>query len=380
MSTKSILLFFVISVTPGRWLHAQTDAVVDDPRMPRITLQLCENVQLESHIVRVGDVVKPVGNRPIGWDEVADKAIGLIPPGGQLRMERQRIGECLDRSKLLHEPVRWTGSKTISISYVVPEKSAIENPLPNIQQAAYITNKYTSVTAVRQVRADGPEFKRLLPAERNRVERMIMAALQTTHADVLEQYEISIAGDERGIHSFHDLRAVRSLRFGEAPSEGPCSLEITGDAELNELVGTVTVELIKLPIVAFTTGSLNRGDVITARDVIMKPIARQNFDDRQVTDPSLIYDKEITRTLSADKPFNIMDISEPIVIKRGDRVELRVVGAGVTVVTEGKALAPAAAGESIMVETETPKQKIAARAVRAGLVEIVTRPPQIEPK
>lgn len=393
-----------------RQLAASHPTPEDHTGQTPVLLQLRKDVEVNSFIVRVGDVVAPIGEPPKGWLELSGKAIALLPSDGRrMRMERQRIAECLERTGLLSAPAQWSGPESASVAYVrhsvpveypttsMPQSTPTPRKETSLQQAggrqfpstsssmstsSYGTdsngpksNEANSPTSVRTISYNQPAFPNLFPAERNRIERMILSAFPKTHAEVLEKFEVAISPEDQGINGLKDLRAVRSLRLSESPKEGRSQLWVAGETEYKEIEAVVDIDLIELPIVVFTTTSLQRGDILTERDLIAKPIPRQQYDSRYVSDIELLLNKEMVRTISTDRPLKLQDISEPIVIKRGDTVELRVVGAGVTVVTRAKALAPAAAGESIMVETELPKQKMTARVVKSGVVEIITRPP-----
>jgi flagella basal body P-ring formation protein FlgA len=388
---------------------------------------LVAEVEIASIIVRVGDVVRPVGTPPRGWDDLASRALAPLPTGGfRLRMDRQRISECLQRSGLLPGPPVWSGPSVVAVTYRPDEppvsrlpyypgqsnhSASIDYPSdPSAKSADQsLASQYrsdaplssadgavapidgdvraagfrgtdggnTMATSLRHVQTESDPKLQLLPAERNRIERMILSAFPLTHAEVLKNFDVAIPADSRGVDGLKDLRAVRSLRMSEDPRDGRIELFVAGETQTEKIESVVELELSALPVVICTTTHLNRGDILSPRDLVAKPISRQQFDPRYVTDLSTLVNKEMTRTLSQDRPISVDDVTEPVIIKRGDNVELRVVGAGVTVVTEAKALASAAAGESLFVETINPRQKLAARAVSAGVVEIVTRPPSI---
>lgn len=407
-SLLAVAATIAISVAAHHNLDAQQPLPLTHGNQSPAMLQLRSDVEVNSFIVRVGDVVAPISDPPEGWRELSRKAIALLPSDGRrMRMERQRIAECLERSGLLRTTTLWTGPGSVAVAYV-PHVTPIEYSAPNAIAAAFTapnnqprlesnsrpvvtpglrqdavghasfrkaTEDPNGITSVRTVQYSKPAHPNLFPAERNRIERMILAAFPKTHAEVLNRFEVAVSPEDQGINGLKDLRAVRSLRLSETPHEGRLQLWVAGETEYHQVEAVVDIDLLELPVVVFTTTSLNRGDILTERDLVAKPISRHQYDSSFVSDVESLLNKEMVRTLSTDRPVKMQDVREPVIIKRGDRVELRVVGAGVTVVTAAKALAPAAAGESVMVETESPKQKIAARAVKPGLVEILSRPP-----
>jgi flagella basal body P-ring formation protein FlgA len=148
-----------------------------------------------------------------------------------------------------------------------------------------------------------------------------------------------------------------------------------GMSEVSSLEGELQIELLPLPEVVVATVALNRGDVIAVRDLELKTIARTAYRPEYYSQIEDLIGKEVTRGLSAGRPLVAADVSVPLIIRRGELVELRVVGAGIVVTTNAKALASAAVGEAVLVETESPRKRVSGRAVRAGVVEIISRPP-----
>lgn len=385
--------------------------------VPLAVLQLHENVELGSAIVRLADVASPVGLPPEGWERAAVASVGLLPTDGRrLRVERQRLSEMLYRSRLLSERVRWSGPDTVSIRYV-PSLSSAAGPGPRSAKetgdtattaaplrAGYAANFAAADQPVRVNEpggADGvtganglageaaPESSvrpvisvvpvgshpPLAPAERNRIRRMIAAAFEQTHEELNERYELIIEEDQGNLNALIGLRAIRTLQISGEPGEGPLLLVVSGETELDRVEASVRVELDELPLAVVATQALNRGDVIAAGDVRLQPVARERSQERLIPDVKFVVGMEVKRPLSAGRLIEFEDVMQPLVIRRGDLVELRVVGGGVTITTAARALGPAAAGEPVSVETQSPRKKLIGRAVAGGVVEIVTRPP-----
>jgi len=79
----------------------------------------------------------------------------------------------------------------------------------------------------------------------------------------------------------------------------------------------------------------------------------------------------------ANQPINRGDVGSPILVHRGDLIEIRVVGGGISVTTNAKALGDGAVSELIEIETLQPRKRLIARVVQPGMVEIVTRAPKV---
>lgn len=365
-------------------------------------LQLRDEVEISSFIVRLGDVVEVVGTAPHGWDLLSQSSIGLLPVDGRrLRMDRQRISEVLNHSGRLKTAVRWVGKDFVSIRYVpplkplkptigvttantasVPDRSlgspasqvAYRRPTDSAQPrtAMVSTAGFVEVPAV-EPQTSAP----MLPAERNRIERLVMLAFFQTHQELTEKYEVKIVPNDPGISKLEDLRSVRALRLMQSPQNGTVPVEVLAESSSRQLQASVSLSFSELPQVVFTAGPLTKGDILSAHDLIVKPMPARSFNATMATDTRSLIGMQVTRSVSADRPLQLSDVSPPTVIERGDLVEIRVIGEGITVTSNGRALAAAAAGESIMVETENPKRKITARAASHGVVEIITRAPKV---
>lgn len=394
---------------PATAAEAEAESAASEPG-PLAVLQLRGDVELDSPIVRLADVAEPVGPPPEGWDRAAVASVGLLPTDGRrLRIERQRLSEMLYQSKLLGERVRWSGPETVSLRYVpsaaemagevsasatpesplaklpAPESTSPEVPSsessPANRPASFtaasgaagetFVGRVRPVTGVHSAGADSS----LVPAERNRIRRMIEAAFERTYEQLDERYELVIDDTQPNFGALEGLRGIRTLQLSGEPGEGPLRLVVDGDTELERVESPVRIELDELPLAVVANQALNRGDIIAAGDVRLQPVSRERFQDGLLRDVESVVGMEVKRPLSAGRLIDLDDITAPLVIRRGDLVEVRVVAGGVTVTTSARALGTAAAGEPVSVETQSPRRKLIGRAVAGGVVEIVTRPP-----
>ena len=78
-----------------------------------------------------------------------------------------------------------------------------------------------------------------------------------------------------------------------------------------------------------------------------------------------------------NRPIVKSDVRKPTLVRRGDLLDLRVVGAGIVVTTSAKALGDGPLDGLIEVETMRPRKRKIARVVASGVVEILSRPPQV---
>lgn len=368
-------------------------------------LQIKEDVEIGSTIVRLGDVLSPAGRVPEGWQRASGAPIGLLPADGRrLRIERQRLMEMLERLKLIGEPVRLSGSEAVGIRYVSriatvappewpraidaeestdpaaePRGATPPQRTPAPRDVAVRRTNYSADASRRLERSSGDGSRNavdpLAPAERNRIRRMIHSAFERTHAEIIATAELRIDESDTNLDALDGIRGIRSLRLSGKPDDQDLRLIVSGDTELAQIEATVRIAIDDLPMAVVTTQPLTRGDLIAARDVQLEAVPRHRYSDDLITNVESIVGMEIKRSLSAGRTVRLDDVTAPIVIRRGELVELRVVGGGVTVATAARALGSAAEGEPVTVETQSPRRRHLARAVASGVVEILTRPP-----
>jgi flagella basal body P-ring formation protein FlgA len=344
------------------------------------TLQMREGVEISSIVVRLRDIARPVGQQPTEWQRMADATVALLPTDGRkLRIEKQRVMEAYQRLGGNLQNVEWTGPSFTTIQFVAME------PLPLLQVSGASAPVPVASQAIHQnsqpLLNSSPETLLetidLLPAERNRIERLVMTAFAKTHRELLTEYESQAASEQLNLALFKGLRSIQSVRLLESAQPGINHVHVCGAGDTTKMEGQFSIELIPLPEIVVATASLNRGDVISDRDLEFRRVTRTAFRPEFLTRKEDLIGKEVTRGLSAGRPLVSADVSVPLVIRRGDLVELRILGAGVVVSTNAKALASAAEGESVLVETESPRKRIAGRAARAGIVEVISRPPGV---
>ena len=121
--------------------------------------------------------------------------------------------------------------------------------------------------------------------------------------------------------------------------------------------------------------SLARGHRISESDLDVIAISAEKLESNLIIDASQIIGMEVRKTLRAQQPIPAGDIGSPVLIHRGDLIEVRVMSGGVTVTTNAKSLGDGSESDLVEIETMRPKKRVVARVVRTGLVEIVTRAP-----
>lgn len=115
---------------------------------------------------------------------------------------------------------------------------------------------------------------------------------------------------------------------------------------------------------------IRTGTVIEATDLILL--------DRDIPeaigDPAEVIGQEARRTLYANRPLHPEDIGPPRLIDRNQIVPLSFAGSGLSILTEGRALASGGAGEVIRIMNLSSRTTVSGRILADGSVVVGTAP------
>ena len=176
------------------------------------------------------------------------------------------------------------------------------------------------------------------------------------------------------LYSIISVDVVTPLR---GVHEGLCRFRVQGrgqDGPVDVVVGMV---LTGKPLVAATRKSFPRGHRLSLKDLQLMPIDEDEVAVNQFTSLEKLVGMEVSKSLRVNRPVLSTDVRQPTLVRRGDLLDLRVVAAGIVVTTPAKALADGPLNELIEIETMRPRMRKVARVVAPGVVEILSRPPQV---
>ncbi|UTA49456.1 flagellar basal body P-ring formation protein FlgA [Simiduia sp. 21SJ11W-1] len=140
-------------------------------------------------------------------------------------------------------------------------------------------------------------------------------------------------------------------------SQAPWSIYLKGQAEIWQQV-------------VVTRRPLGRGDVIEPADVALKAFNLAEIRSGALFTPEAAIGKETRRQLKAGFPIKINQLNEPMVIRRGDSVQIAASAGGLKVLMTGTALANGRLGQQIPVSNNRSNRKVRAKVVAEGRVEV----------
>jgi flagella basal body P-ring formation protein FlgA len=161
--------------------------------------------------------------------------------------------------------------------------------------------------------------------------------------------------------------------------EGDCRVRISARSAIGPIDSELRITLTPHPKVVIPRKQLPKGHRITIQDLEMQSIPQDEVESDFVLDPAEVVGLEVHGFPRPGRPLSHSDLGMPTLIRRGDLIEVRVMGGGVMVTTNAKAHDHGAANDLIEIETLEPRKRLLARVVQPGLVEIVTRAPKVQP-
>ncbi|MGI9444431.1 MAG: flagellar basal body P-ring formation chaperone FlgA [Rubripirellula sp.] len=205
--------------------------------------------------------------------------------------------------------------------------------------------------------------KEMLAAEAGGSWQVLQGFLESPSQEAYREFE-SIAGVE-AVTCLHSLR------------EGLCKFRLQGrglDGPVDLIVG---LHLTAKPVVAAPKKSYPRGHRLALQDLHLIPIEVGEVDEKQFDSLQQLVGMEVSKSMRVNRPILRSDVRQPTLVHRGDLLDLRVVGAGIVITTAAKALEDGPLNGLVEVETLRPRKRKFARVVSSGVVEILSRPPQV---
>ena len=243
-----------------------------------------------------------------------------------------------------------------NLAWVVAGKMAVSN---YVRQADRLSTD-GRVTLAGAIELDSP----LLPAEESGAWQVLQGFLESPQHEAYQEFE-SISGIEE-VTCLHKLR------------EGLCKFRLEGRGLDGPIDLIVSMQLTAKSVVAAPKKSFPRGHRLALQDVHLIPIEAGEIDEKHFDSLQQLVGMEVSKSLRLNRPILRSDVRQPTLVRRGDLLDLRVVGAGIVITTAAKALEDGPLNGLVEVETLRPRKRKIARVVASGVVEILSRPPQLE--
>ena len=337
---------------------------------------------VSSSIVRLGDVVQPLDPKMPLWQRLKSAPIAMFPVNAKtMTLDRDRLDKAIRKTEATPRSIDWFGPNQIKVTRQ-------KTPAARAHAAQPVASPLAQASYQQDVARGASSGKRTRPQHRaqvdsqisataaQRISHWILVGIDREQPSIADSFEIQIDRHQPSPRrSGFDCRRDDRAEPIDTVAAGTCRFRVVGRSAEGPVEGIVAIELTEYPKVVVPRTTLARGHRITDSDLVIASIRPDKVDANQVTDPEQIVGMEVRTTLRADQPISIGNIGSPILIHRGDLVEVRVLSGGVTVKTNAKSLGDGSESDLVEIETMRPRKRLVARVVQTGLVEIVTRSP-----
>ena len=378
----------------------------------RWAFRALDMVTVNSPIVRLGDVVRPLDPDMSGWQRLSRAPIGLVPLGGQvMTIDRARLSQAILSAEATARTIEWVGAEKIEIRYRPEEEEirptrvrqagalqtgalqtgALQTGAPQtstMQASVRQTGSVTDRPALGPNRVestirsyDDASFPSPDPVLSQRLIYWIELAIGRHYPEVAQWNEIQIEPKQPAIANLQMANGVDHVSFRNADDairEGKHRISVTGRSKNGPMEAEVEIVLRAHPVAIVPKESFRRGHLLQSHDLTTRPIPEADWNDRFITNAEELIGMEAKTTIRGNVPITRDSVGMPTLIRRSDRVEVRVLGGGISVTTTAKAMEDGSESDLIQVETLEPRKRLMARVAAPGIVEIVTRPPRIQ--
>ncbi len=341
-----------------------------------------------------------------GWQRLKRSPIGLLPLGSEpMTIQRTRLERAILDAEATPLAIDWIGPREIEVAYRAPDPSsdvtiahvaatgaatgaARQDMATPIVQVSHVGDGPVPVSASQQPtsqQADQPQADQPQPtgpvslAEADRIIQWVLLALDRSHPEVAQEFRVEVPRDQAAFASLVGIAGVNDIAPIETITEGNCRFQLTARSTGGPIDTELCMSLTPHPKVATTRRVLPKGHRVSKQDLEMMPIPEEELNADHVLDPAEVVGMEVHGHVRPGQPLNRSHLGAPTLVRRGDLIEVRVLGGGVTVTTNAKSHGDGAASDLIEVETLEPRKRLLARVVQPGLVEIVTRAPRVQP-
>lgn len=208
---------------------------------------------------------------------------------------------------------------------------------------------------------------------------MLGAAALPAQADslsqLLEERVLTQVGHQLPVEAKVDIRILNSARrealmvsdFWYDPASAQYLANVTteeGDVERIQGLALITIPT-PVPV-----RRMSAGEIIKEADLQTVDLPHAQVATFALLDDEAILGMEVARTLAQGRPVMEQSVRAPLIIDRGDKVEIRYRNGAMSLSAPGKALGNASKDEDVRVVNLISNKTVLAQATEEGIVEI----------
>lgn len=193
---------------------------------------------------------------------------------------------------------------------------------------------------------------------------------------VEQKADVSLtAGSPTIIHSAdHPLKlSIHALQIDPESRRWQAQANILAGGK-TEIVKPISGNYTALVDVPVLTMQLGKNDIIEAKDLSIKAMPERFMRKDTVTDAKQLIGKSPRAIISADRPIRQSEVNSPILIKKGQSVQITFTNPYMSLKASGVALQDGSAGDMVRVKNDKSEKAVSGRVVTDGHVEVNTSP------
>jgi flagellar basal body P-ring formation protein FlgA len=162
--------------------------------------------------------------------------------------------------------------------------------------------------------------------------------------------------------------AIQALTFDDASKKWQANMHIIAKGKtvsVTPISGRYEA-VVSIPVL---TRQANRTDVISENDIVMKDMVERRLRKDTVTSADMLIGKSPLRSISADRPIRTSEVSLPILVQKGQALEVSYSTPYMTLRTMGQALEDGTKGSLIRVKNSDSQKALSARVIDSNRVE-----------
>ena len=323
-----------------------------------------------SRVVRLTDIAEITGATAAESGLLSQVELFPAPGLGKERIvNRQEVQELNALSGLSLRNITVTGPRDFVVrgALVTVFKTS---PQPKTAEASQALSTSAIVPVAHALPSDSADFD-------ERLQEALLDYLNQQSANKLE-WGVSVKYTRRQEEL---LSAATNWKIsgGKHPFVGLQALVISAEHQGKAIRVPLNVTVTASQAVVSLARNLPSGTILQAADVELRPVSYAARPVNAITDVQQVLGQELARTSPAGLPLATEFLKAARLVKLGQAVTVRSVGAGVMVTAQGKALADGAQGDMVLVELLETKEKLQARVKDRQVVEIYATGAQFAP-
>lgn len=321
-----------------------------------ISLRLREQPVVEGQVVYIGDLIEVVAGRCQQTDDLLQLPIAPAPREGLTQTwTRADVVQNLELRGLHGPAMRWMGSERTQLRRGKPiENNSTSNTLTKPSQ-------FTRVSQTIPGRPQSPAF--IQDRAVKQAEMLLGQAITeyiTLKSGDRTAWRISLSVPPQFASIMQVKTNIVSIGGGSEPWEGAQDFvfEVKDRGALVSVPIRATLQLP--PMIVTSKRAMRPEHIIAAEDLTYSPLPQKSAADSSdyFGDIEQLVGKQMRRAVVTGQAIESKFVGDPVVVTRGEMVEVESVAGDFIVTTSGKAVESGAVGELIEIELLPSRKRI----------------------